>query len=287
MTGSNTSYLAIIGHPISHTLSPKMHEAAFKKLNLKYRYLSFEIPPQNLRKGIEALKFLGFKGFNVTIPFKEKIVPFLDQVSPEAKMIGAVNTVLIENGQLKGFNTDGAGFTASLKKKWNFSPENKTVVIIGAGGAARAVATQLCLDQARSIGIANRTPAHGFILKKRLNRYFPDIDVVQLPFRGSGLKKFIQTSDLLVNTTSVGLSPSDSILLPSDYFHSRLKVCDLIYNPSVTHFLEMAQKKGCSVLNGTGMLLYQGALAFQIWTGKQAPLQVMSRALSTPSSQFK
>ncbi|MBI1823663.1 MAG: shikimate dehydrogenase [Nitrospirae bacterium] len=287
MKGENTTYLAIIGHPVSHSLSPQMHEAAFKKLNLNYRYLSFEISPLNLKNGIQALKNLGFRGFNVTLPFKEKIMPFLDQISPEAKMIGAVNTVLIENGKLKGFNTDGAGFLASLKKKWNFSAKARTAVILGAGGAARAVAIQLCLEKIKVIGIANRTAENGMKLKKTLNRYFPGIKVVSLSLHDPELKKLILNSDLLVNTTSVGLFPGEPSPIPSHYFHAKLKVCDLIYNPPSTAFLKAARKRRCSVINGAGMLLFQGALAFQIWTGKRAPLRAMSGVLSIRSSFLK
>lgn len=287
MKGENTSYLAIIGHPVSHSLSPQMHEAAFKKLNLNYRYLSFEISPLHFKHGIQALKSLGFRGFNVTLPFKERIMPFLDQVTPEAKMIGAVNTVLIEKGKLKGFNTDGAGFSAALKKKWNFSAKGRTAVILGAGGAARAVAIQLGLEKVKAIGIANRTPENGMKLKRTLNRYFPGIKVVSLSLRDPELKELILNSDLLVNTTSVGLSPGDASPVPSRYLHAQLKVCDLIYNPPSTAFLKSARKKRCSVINGAGMLLFQGALAFQIWTGKRAPLRAMSEVLSIPSSFLK
>jgi len=276
----NTRYIAIIGHPIIHSLSPRMHQAAFNQLHLDYCYLPFDISPEKLKNGVEALKQLGFRGFNVTIPFKEKIIPLLDQISKEAAIIGAVNTVLIENGKLKGFNTDGAGFVESLKKKWTFSLKNKSALILGAGGAAKAVAAQLCLNQVGSIGIVNRTRKKADQLKARLKKHFPKVEVKVFARFGDDLDCFLKKAHLLVNSTSVGLHSGDDSPLPSQFFHKQLKVCDLIYNPSMTSFLKTAQKKGCSFINGRGMLLYQGALAFKIWTGKTAPVEVMSNALS-------
>jgi shikimate dehydrogenase len=280
MIQGNTRYVAIIGHPVGHTLSPRMHQSAFDHLKLDYCYLVFDIPPRNLKKGVEALKHLGFRGFNVTIPHKETIIPLLDRISPEAKVIGAVNTVLIEDGKLKGFNTDGAGLTESMKREWGFSARNKQMMILGAGGAAKAAATQFSLEGAKTIGIANRTRSKGMALKKRLKKYFPDVEVVVLSFAGPDLRKFLQRTDLLINTTSVGLRADDPCLLPPDFFHRDLKVSDLIYNPPVTPFLKAARRRGCLILNGRGMLLYQGALAFKIWTGKLPPVEVMAKAIS-------
>lgn len=280
MITGKTRYVAIIGHPVSHTLSPGMHQSAFDYLKLDYCYLSFDILPRNLKKGVEALKHLGFKGFNVTIPHKERIIPLLDQISPEAKIIGAVNTVLIEDGKLKGFNTDGAGLSESMRREWGFSVRNKQVMILGAGGAAKAAAAQFSLERAKTIGIANRTRSKGIALKKRLKKYFPEVEAVVLSFDGPDLRNFLQQTDLLINTTSVGLHAGDPSLLPPDFLHKDLKVSDLIYNPPVTPFLKAAQSRGCLILNGTGMLLYQGALAFKIWTGKLPPVEVMAKAIS-------
>lgn len=275
-----TRCVAVIGHPVFHSLSPRMHQSAFNRLKLDYLYLAFDISPRNLKKGVEALKQLGFRGFNVTVPHKETIIPLLDQISSEVKAIGAVNTVLIEDGKLKGFNTDGAGLTESMRRGWGFSVRNRQVMILGAGGAAKAASAQFALEGAKKIGIANRTRSKGIALKKRLKKYFPNVEAAVFGLDSPDLKNFLRQADLLINTTSVGLHPGDPSLLPTDYFHKDLKVCDLIYNPSMTPFLKAAHRRGCLTLNGRGMLLYQGALAFQIWTGRRAPVEVMARAIS-------
>ncbi len=278
MTGK-TRGVAIIGHPVSHSLSPQMHQAAFDALKLDYCYLPFDLFPKDLKKGIQALKLLGFRGFNVTVPHKTEIVPLLDQISREASLIGAVNTVLIEKGKLKGFNTDGPGFIESLKREWGYSVQKQHVVIIGAGGAAKAVAAQICLEKAASLGIVNRTVSKGELLKKQLQKSFPATKIEVFPSKGEALKQLIRQSDLLINATSLGLHPGDSSPCTPDYFFKGLKVVDLIYNPPITTFLRGAGKKGCRTLNGLSMLLYQGALAFKIWTGKKPPVRLMARTL--------
>ncbi|MBI1819609.1 MAG: shikimate dehydrogenase [Nitrospirae bacterium] len=278
MTGK-TRGVAIIGHPVSHSLSPQMHQAAFDALELDYCYLPFDLFPKDLKKGVLALKLLGFRGFNVTVPHKTKIVPLLDQISREASLIGAVNTVLIEKGKLKGFNTDGPGFIESLKREWHYSVHKKHVVILGAGGAAKAVAAQICLEKAASLGIVNRTVSKGEMLKKQLQKSFPSIKIAAFPSKGEALKDFIRQSDLLINATSLGLHPGDPSPCPPDYFFKGLKVVDLIYNPPMTAFLRGAGKKGCQTLNGLSMLLYQGALAFKIWTGEMPPVRLMAGTL--------
>ncbi|MBI1821704.1 MAG: shikimate dehydrogenase [Nitrospirae bacterium] len=278
MTGK-TRCVAIIGHPVSHSLSPQMHQAAFDALGLDYCYIPFDILPKDLEQAVYSLTLLGFLGFNVTIPHKEKMVSLVDKISPEASIIGAVNTVRIHKGKLWGFNTDGPGFVESLRKKWSFSPKNKRIVLLGAGGAAKAVATQLCFEKVKSIGIVNRTPSKRSVLKKQLNQYFPEIEVVTFSYHEPDLKTFIQCSDLLINATSVGLHAGAASPVPPDFFHRKLKVYDLIYNPRMTPFLEEAKQNGCPILNGSSMLVFQGALAFKIWTGKMPPVSLMAKSI--------
>ncbi|MHB8481502.1 MAG: shikimate dehydrogenase [Nitrospiria bacterium] len=278
MTGK-TRCVAIIGHPVFHSLSPQMHQAAFDALGLDYCYIPFDIFPKDLEQAVLSLKLLGFRGFNVTVPHKEKMVPLMDRLSPEASIIGAVNTVLIHKGKLSGFNTDGPGFIESLKKEWGFFPKNRKIVLLGAGGAARAVATQLCFEKVKSIGIVNRSPSRRLILKEQLNQYFPEIEILTFSNQETGLKTFIHHSDLLINATSLGLHAGDPSPCPSDYFYRGLRVYDLIYNPPLTPFLKKAKIKGCRILNGSGMLVYQGALAFKIWTGKMPSVSLMAKAI--------
>lgn len=278
MTGK-TRCVAILGHPISHSKSPQMHQAAFEALKLDFVYLPFDVQPRKLRSAVNALKTLGFSGFNVTVPFKERIVPLLDLLSPEARMIGAVNTVLIKDNKLSGFNTDGKGFIRSVQKAWKIRLAGKKVVIIGAGGSSKALAVSLCMEKAGSIGILNRTISKGRKLSDHLARLFKQPEVFSLPLQGNDTRDALAQTDLLINTTSLGLNPKDPSPLPSEYIRPGMKVYDLIYNPSETRFLKEAKKMGCQVLNGSSMLLYQGALAFEIWTGKTPPLDVMAQAI--------
>ena len=278
MTGK-TRCVAIIGHPVSHSLSPQMHQAAFRALEFDFCYIPLDVLSKDLVRAVRALKLFGFQGFNVTVPHKEKIVAMMDDLSPEASLIGAVNTVLIQNGKLYGFNTDGPGFIESLKKEWRFSPKNKNIVLLGAGGAARAVVTQLCIHRAGSIAIVNRTSGKSATLKKQLDKRFPETKISTFSFHDSDLKSLIARSDLLINATSLGLHPGDPSPVPLGHFVRRVKVYDLIYNPPLTPFLKNAKKKGCRILNGSSMLVYQGALAFKIWTGKMPPVQLMAKAI--------
>ncbi|HXN08008.1 MAG TPA: shikimate dehydrogenase [Nitrospiria bacterium] len=281
MTGK-TRCVAILGHPISHSKSPQMHQAAFEALKLDFAYLPFDIEPRKLESAVNALKTLGFSGFNVTVPFKEKIIPLLDVVAPDARIIGAVNTVLIKDNKLTGFNTDGKGFIRSVQKAWKIRLAGKKIVIIGAGGSSKAIAVSLCMEKAVSIGILNRTLSKGRNLSDHLARLFRRPEIFSLPLYGNDTRDAIAQADLLINTTSLGLNPKDPSPLPSGYIRPGMKVYDLIYNPAETRFLKEAKKTGCQVLNGSSMLLCQGALAFEIWTGKMPPLAVMAQAIDIP-----
>lgn len=273
-------FYGIFGFPLSHTLSPRMQEAAFRAAGLKAFYLPFELAHEEFRRVLRGRRTLVLDGFNVTVPYKEETLRLIDRVSPEARAIGAVNTVVKRGSRWVGFNTDGVGFIASLAEA-GFRPRGRNVLILGAGGSARAVAYALAKNGARSIAIANRTLFRAQRLIAQYRRIFPQMipSPFPLPLRGRGLKVRGEI-DLVVNATAVGLKKNDpSLVNPAD-FPKRTLFVDLIYNPAETRFLRLARKSGHRTLNGLGMLLYQGAEAFRLWTGKRAPLSVMRKALA-------
>lgn len=276
----NTKIVGIVGHPVGHTLSPAMQNAAFAGLNLDYCYLPFDAPPQRLPAAVEGLRAFGVRGFNVTIPHKETIVPLLDRLTDEAKRIGAVNTVQADGDALVGHNTDGKGFLRSLMEEGGIDPRGARALILGAGGAARAVAVALAMAGAGSIRIANRTAERGEALAEMLRSQFNDLSIQGLRWERSPeeWEERLAEADLLVNATSVGMG-SDSSPVPTKAIHPKLLVCDLVYRPLETSLLKAARSRGAKALSGLGMLLYQGALSFEIWTGRPAPVRVMREAL--------
>lgn len=268
---SGPKLYGIFGFPLGHTLSPALQEAAFRALGLKAFYLSFEVRREEFLRLMRRRKNLVLDGFNVTVPYKEEVLRFLDGVSPEARAIGAVNTVLRKGGRWMGFNTDSRGFTASLEKDAKFRAAGKKILILGAGGSARAAAYALAQKGAKIISIANRTPARAKKIVTQYRRLFPEVE-----WRNSNLAE----ADLVVNATSVGLRKGDrSLVRPRDFLNRRALFVDLIYKPAETRFLREARLAGHPTLNGLGMLLYQGAEAFRLWTGFKAPLEVMQKTL--------
>ncbi len=275
-----TKLFGIVGYPVGHSLSPAMHNKAFELLQLDHCYLPLPLEPPDLPKGVAGLRALGFAGFNVTIPHKEAVLQFLDEVDPEAAGMGAVNTVLNRDGRLIGFNTDGRGFLRSVSELWDFTPAGRNIVILGAGGAARAIAAALAAAGAQSVTIANRNPERAKKLAQALGDRFP------CRFSGVGLEVreldlALEQSSLVVNTTPVGMYPqvdSEPPINPARLFTHNF-VCDTIFNPWETRLLREAKSKGCTTANGLGMLLHQGTLAFELWTGKPAPVEAMREAL--------
>jgi len=270
---------SVIGYPLAHTLSPHMHMAALQKKRINGLYISFEIEPRRFHTVMKGLNLLPFNGFNVTVPYKEKIIPVLDGISPEAKIIGAVNTV--KGGKkLKGYNTDVYGFARSLDEDLKFSPRGKRILLIGAGGAARACIYALAKGGARTIVLADIIPQRARKLKKHFSTYFKHVQFIVTIANEEHYKIFLPEVDLLVNATPVGLKKTDPVLVrPRAFPKKRICVYDLIYNPAQTKLMRIARGKGCRVSNGLGMLLHQGARAFEIWTGKRAPVKEMKTAL--------
>ncbi|MBI3010848.1 MAG: shikimate dehydrogenase [Candidatus Omnitrophica bacterium] len=269
-----TRLFGIIGYPITHSLSPAIHEAAFKALRVDALYSAFSVSPQDLPVILRALVLAGVDGLNVTIPLKEAVLPFLDRIDPTAKAIGAVNTLVIHKGRVSGYNTDAIGFRAALKELgWKFRPCE--AVILGAGGSARAVAWELARVAGSRLVIANRHRRRAELLVRWLKRHHPSIRAEAI-----GLSRLqLEKAQLLVNATSVGMKPQDDMLLKPSLLHPGLTVYDLIYHRQ-TPLVREAKRHGCLAAGGTSMLLYQGAASFKLWWKRTPPLQVMRKALA-------
>ena len=272
-------WVGIIGYPISHSLSPIMQNAAFEALGLEYCYIPLEVKPAGLRSAVGALRRLGFRGFNVTVPHKQRIIPMLDVLSPEARFIGAVNTVVIQKGRLTGYNTDGRGFMRALNEMAGFSVQGKRALVLGAGGAARAVAYQLAREGAAEVIVANRSLDRVRGLIRDLRESVPRSDATILPWKLSSLKIGAARADLVVNATSVGMRASDPSLLPGYAFRRGQVVYDLVYRPAVTPLMRQAMMAGAHAINGLGMLVHQGALSFELWTARKPSVELMRETL--------
>ncbi|MEK6646662.1 MAG: shikimate dehydrogenase [Candidatus Firestonebacteria bacterium] len=284
MISGDTKLTGVFGYPVKHSLSPAMHNAAFKYAGLNYVYVPYEVKPENLKTAIKSLPYLNICGVNLTIPHKEKVLLYLDEISKEARFIGAVNTVKVIGKKLVGYNTDISGFLMSLKKDAKINPKDKNIVVLGAGGAAKAVCFAFVLSKAKNITIVNRTLVRAKKLALVLNNISrTDVSSVSkiefCSLDSKELKEAIAKADILVNTTSVGLKSEEKPVIDCSLIHSNMLVYDLIYNPSGTQLLSESKKRGAQVMNGLGMLLYQGAISWQIWTGKKAPVNVMRQAL--------
>lgn len=275
-----TRLVGIIGDPIAHTRSPAMHNAAFRALGLDFAYVPFHVRPEALEAAVKGLAALGLAGFNVTVPHKERIVPLLDALAPAAEVVGAVNTVVVEDGgRLTGHNTDGEGFSKALHEAHRFRAERSRALILGAGGSARAVGDQLAREGIPAIRICNRTDAKARALAAHLKRHHPACDVKALPWTPLDHRAAINWAELIVNCTRVGLDPADPSPIDTNGISPGHIVVDLIYEPRTTELLRRCAALRARCLNGLGMLLHQGAAAFTLWTGKAAPLDVMRRAL--------
>ena len=273
-----TKIFGIIGHPVSHSLSPLMQNAAFEALRLPYCYLPFEVPADGLQRAVQAILPLGILGMNVTIPHKEAVIPFLDSLAPEAQAIGAVNTIEVLSGRLIGHNTDGKGFLRSLSEM-EVDPSGKRVILLGAGGAAKGVAISLAETGLSEIILINRNLERAKALADRLTSLHPRLKISLLGrnFERSDVRN--DTPTLLINATPLGMKEDDPSPFPLSFLDPSWVIADLVYRPDETALLMAARKAGSKIIPGLGMLLYQGALAFEIWTRKKAPIEVMRAAL--------
>jgi len=268
---SQTQIYGLAGYPVKHSLSPKMHNAAFRHFGIDAEYRLFEVKPEELEGFLKGAAGKKIHGFNITVPHKEKAVPFLSRLSEEVRFIGAVNTVSVHKDKLGGFNTDYLGFTRHIKE---LRLEPRRVAIIGAGGAAKAISFGLCLEAAKrgtgqlEIRIYDTDKTRSSELAKRLHLFFESQKFIASDsIDGLNLKN----RDLLINASPIGMKSQDHCLLDKAALDKKTFIYDLIYNPPETKLLRAAKEKGCGYSNGLNMLLYQGAESFRIWTGKEGP----------------
>jgi shikimate dehydrogenase len=269
----------VFGHPVAENPTVVMIEAGFKAMGLaNWRYLTLDVGPESLKKAMESLKFLGFRGINLTIPHKVEVIQYLDEISEAAEKIGAVNTVVNRNGKLYGENTDGKGFLTGLRKDMGIDPKGKRVTVIGAGGAARAICVELGLAGAETIMIVNRTEKKAADLAERVGRQTSAAAEARELTAGFSIPA---DTDILVQATSIGLYPDTAGKPDIDYssVSSNMTVCDVIPNPPNTPFLVEAKQRAAAVIDGLSMLVYQGVIGFKLWTGMEPSVDVMKQAL--------
>jgi shikimate dehydrogenase len=275
MASDGRALYGIVGYPARHSLSPVMHQAAFDGLGMKAEYRIFEVAPEKLGSFLSDEARHTLHGFNVTIPYKEQAVPFLDYASADVRLSCAVNTVKVRSSRLEGFNTDGQGFMNDLSEK-GFYPGSAKVCVIGAGGASRAVCFAIAKSGPQKLAVFNRDRRKAEELVRRLAAQFPKIE---FSYPESAEKLGIEDAQLLVNATSLGMHAGDPLPVEERFLHEGLLVYDLVYSPPETALLRAARKKGCRCANGLGMLLHQGMLSFEIWTGVKPPKDAMEQAL--------
>lgn len=267
----------VFGDPVDDNPTGVVEEAAFAAKNLNYRYLTIKVLPEELGKAMDSVKIFGMKGINLTMPHKIKVLPYLDELSPAAEIIGAVNTVIQKEGKLFGENTDGKGFVTALKNSGE-TLDKKNVTILGAGGAARAIAVECALNGAAHINIINRSIEKGEKLAS-LIQMKTDSSAKYLNWKNN--MEIPSDTDILINATSIGFSPNVTDKPDIDYttITPEMCVCDVIFNPAETIFLKSAAENGAKTITGLGMLVQQAALNFTLWTGVEAPVDVMEDAL--------
>lgn len=278
---SQTGLMALIGDPVGHSKSPDMMNRAFQEMGLSYVYVAFQVKPHELRQAVEGLRALGVKGFNVTIPHKVEVMETLDELDASAREIGAVNMVMQTEGKWVGFNTDGMGYLRSLKEELNPDLKRARVILLGAGGAARAVGYALAQAGVESLTIANRTVEKAEALAEHLGR-FTKTDAVPL----GQAERAVKEATLVVNTTSVGMHPHvDETPIPIEWMHEGQIASDLIYVPRRTAWLQGAEARGAHIHAGMGMLIHQAAIAIEHWFQRKAPVPIMKEALIQSLSQ--
>ncbi len=281
MIDGHTQLVGLLGWPVEHTLSPAMHNAAFNALGLNWRYLPLPVPPGQVEAAVKGAAALGFRGANVTVPHKQAVMPALDSIAPDAKALGAVNTLVVERGKdgqvrIGGHNTDAQGFVGALRHD-GFDPKEKRVVVVGAGGGARAVVYGLLEAGAREILTFDVESSRAQALVSDLGSLGT---LSTLPLTTETLVESARAADLLVNATPMGMWPHmDGSIWPEGVpISAHLTVFDLVYNPLETPLLRRAREAGAHTIGGLGMLVGQGVLAFEMWTGQPAPVEVMRAA---------
>lgn len=283
----HTKIIGVIGSPISHSRSPQMHNAAIAKAGIDFVYIPFHVEPEVIEDALNGFKALNVIGINVTIPHKQTVIPYLTSISREAELIGAVNTLTFENGDIHGENTDALGFLEAMDEVGVAKPKGENVVVIGAGGSARAVVVALALAGAQKITIANRTISRAATLAVHLSEKINNQDdtscnktqIIGIGLKDTRLPDAVTESALIVNTASSSMDNTHPLLIQQDWLNSSTTVYDIVYTPPMTSLLIAAAEKGCTIVGGIGMLVHQGAIAFERWTGVQPCVDTMRIAL--------
>lgn len=273
-----TGIFALFGSPISHSGSPAMYNYSFQRLGLDYVYVAIDVAEKDVEKMVEAARLFGFEGFNLTMPCKNETIKFLDEVSDEAKIVGAVNTVVNEDGKLKGYITDGIGFLDNLESK-GILVRDKKVTIVGSGGAGTAIQVELAKRGVRELTILSRK--NGFFDRavetaKKISAFNQDVKIRVRDSEDTAIvTEEVRSSDIFINASIVGMKPreDDSVIKDKSAFHKHLIVCDCVYNPVETKLLREAREFGLETVDGRGMLLYQGVKAFKLFTGRDMPVE--------------
>ncbi len=277
---SKTILTGLFASPSAHSVSPIIHNNAFEKLGLNYAYLSFEVGKDNLKDAVQSIKTLNMRGVNLSMPNKKEVIQYLDEISETAELSQSVNTIVNDNGILKGYSTDGKGFFKSLEEEKIFI-KDKNITILGTGGASIAIISQAVFEGIKNIFVFKRDKnweEQKKILDNIASKSNCNIELNSLEDKNI-LKRKIEESDLLVNATSVGVKENISLIEDKSFFRKDLTVCDIIYNPSKTKLLQIAEREGCKIINGIGMHLYQGALSFELWTDKKMPVDYIKEII--------
>jgi shikimate dehydrogenase len=276
VVSGKTKVCGVIGDPIEHTLSPIIHNAAFEALKLDYVFLAFKVEAAKVSNAIDGMRALSIHGLNVTMPHKNSVIKYMDELDPTAKTIGSANTILNKDGRLFGFNTDGVGALNAFEQN-GVTVKGKRILLFGAGGAAKAIAYTLS-QEASELVILNRTPEPATelanLLKQKFNKKISADAIVPRT-----VKDNLAKADIIINATSVGMEPNpDLTLLATEWLKPDLAVMDIVYDPLETKLARDAKAAGAKVVNGVEMLIYQGAASFEIWTACRAPVEVMRKA---------
>jgi shikimate dehydrogenase len=284
MNPSGTTRLTcLLGSPVSHSISPAMHNTAFEALGLDYSYMAFDVTEDKIKEAVDALRLLNCRGFNLTMPLKTAIIPYLDDISESARLAHSVNTCVFENGKLIGHTTDGLGFLEAMKDS-DINYKDKVITVLGAGGVATSIIAAAALDGVSKINVFKRKNAtfeKTVDFADRITRG-TDCDVFVFDMADTTTLEFcLQESDILINGTNVGMGDDDNSLIPPEFLYKELIVTDTIYHPEYTRLLRDAKEIGCKVMNGKYMLLYQGAAAFKLWTGEDMPIDLIKEKCFT------
>ncbi len=278
MIDGNTRLLGLMGHPVGHSLSPRMHNASFSAEGIDYVYVAMDVRPEDLPAAVTGASALGFRGFNLTMPHKQAILPLLDSIDEVAAVSEAVNTVVIEDKRSRGYNTDGSGLTEACRESGvDFS--DRRVLLLGAGGAAAAVALALVDEGAKELRIVNRSTEHARELLSKLRKTGKEIEGKAYPFEA--LDEAASETEIIVNVTPLGMKEEDPLPVPVEYLDGREAICDAVYSPyRETALVQRARERGAVTVTGKRMLLYQGVYAQRLWTGREPNVEAMDDAIS-------